>query len=114
MGKRDNSWIDVMWSISFCIPNAVILALRSINGDRINARMILASVCVLLWALRLSLYIWARHKSEDYRYKQMREGWEAVSNAYYYFASYTFVFFLQGILSIVNNSSLLFINIFSD
>ena len=27
-GKRDNSWIDVMWSISFCIPNAVILALR--------------------------------------------------------------------------------------
>ena len=69
LGKRDNSWIDVMWSISFCIPNAVVLAMRSLKSDGINSRMILASACVLFWALRLSIYIWVRHKSEDYRYK---------------------------------------------
>lgn len=28
-GKKDNSWIDVMWSISFLLPNITVLILRS-------------------------------------------------------------------------------------
>merc|ERR1712086_845536 len=28
-GKRDNSWIDVMWSLSFMIPNFIVLIIRS-------------------------------------------------------------------------------------
>lgn len=43
----------------------------------------------------------------------MREGWEAKSNCYYYFASYTFVFFGQGIFSLINNASVLFVNIYT-
>lgn len=26
--KRDNSWIDAMWAMCFCIPNALIWGLR--------------------------------------------------------------------------------------
>jgi len=29
LGKRDNSYIDIMWGISFIIPNMIIILLRS-------------------------------------------------------------------------------------
>ena len=29
LGKRDNSYIDIMWGISFIIPNILIILLRS-------------------------------------------------------------------------------------
>merc|ERR1712070_327245 len=80
-GKRDNSWIDVMWSLSFCTPNAVLLILRYLEGKnnqdaQVSNRMILATIPVFIWGLRLSSYIFVRHKSEDYRYKKMRADWE--------------------------------------
>lgn len=74
-GKKDNSWIDAWWSLSFLIPNVVVLILRAIDGYPISARMWLITSCVALWAFRLSIYIFIRHKREDYRYKDMRERW---------------------------------------
>jgi len=68
-GKKDNSWIDVMWAISFVTPNLVILKLRADQGLLINNRMYLATALVSIWMLLLSTYIFFRHKSEDYRYK---------------------------------------------
>ena len=71
-GKRDNSWIDVMWSLSFCTPNAVILILRAMSDDpdaKITNRMLMATIPVFAWGLRLSGYIWIRHTREDYRYQ---------------------------------------------
>ena len=78
-GKRDNSWIDVMWGICFIIPNIVIWILRGTTNEfshKITTRMILITVPVVVWGSRLAIYIFMRHKSEDYRYKEMREGWE--------------------------------------
>ena len=54
-GKRDNSWIDVMWSISFVTPNAVVLILRYIESKNnpdagITLRMKAISIQVLVWA----------------------------------------------------------------
>merc|ERR1740130_428146 len=77
-GKKDNSWIDAWWSLSFLIPNVVVLILRATYGPYgvpISARMWLITSCVALWAFRLSIYIFIRHKREDYRYKDMRERW---------------------------------------
>lgn len=31
-GKRDNSWIDVMWSVSFMLPNFTVWLIRMQNG----------------------------------------------------------------------------------
>merc|ERR1711990_449917 len=59
-GKRDNSWIDAMWSLCFVTPNAVIFILRAMSDDpdaKITTKMIVISVPVLIWGLRLSLYI---------------------------------------------------------
>lgn len=85
------------------------------SGDyAINARQILATALVSIWAARLSIYIFIRHKSEDYRYKKMREEWEKKGNCFYYTKAYFVVYILQGIFSLINNSSLLYINLYSD
>ena len=69
---------------------------------------------VAIWAGRLSVYIFIRHKSEDYRYKKMREDWEKKGDCYYYTKAFLQVYVLQGIFSLINNSSLLFINLYSN
>ena len=109
--KKDNSWIDAMWGLSFVFPNILILILRGYND--IYIRMVLITTLVSIWGLRLSIYIWIRHKSEDYRYKQMRSGWEEKSMLFYYLAAFFFVFIGQGIFSLIINSSALFVNIYT-
>ena len=64
--------MDVNYGITFLIPNTYILIAR---WDEITTRMILVTTIIYFWGLRLAYHIWARHKMEDYRYKQMREDW---------------------------------------
>lgn len=112
-GKKDNSWIDAWWSLSFLFPNIVVLILRAVNDYGITARMWLITACVAVWALRLSSYIFIRHKREDYRYKEMRENWSAQGTCVYYAKAFGFIYFGQGFFSFINNGSVLFVNIFS-
>ena len=32
-GKKDNSWIDAWWSLSFLVPNVVILIMRALEPE---------------------------------------------------------------------------------
>ena len=32
-GKKDNSWIDAWWSLSFLLPNLVILIMRAVDSN---------------------------------------------------------------------------------
>ena len=62
---RDNSIVDVSWSILFVIPNLVLLLIT----DNWNPRSILTFVLVCVWALRLALHnLNRRPLAEDYRY----------------------------------------------
>lgn len=115
-GKKDNSWIDAWWSLSFLIPNVVVLVIRASQPypyNRINLRMWLITACVAIWALRLSSYIFKRHKREDYRYKEMRERWTEQGTAVYYLKAFGFIYIGQGIFSFINNAGPLFVNIWS-
>ena len=70
---KDNSIVDIAWGIGFMIATAV-----AFYGSRIFfTQNILVDLFVAAWGVRLSLYIFIRHngKGEDYRYKEMREGW---------------------------------------
>lgn len=111
-GKRDNSWIDVMWSMCFALPNTTILLVRT-RGEGHNARMFLATGLTVAWALRLAGHIWARHRGEDFRYLNFRNEWEKKGDCYFYFTSYWFVYLLQSAFSITCCSSVYFINIWS-
>merc|ERR1719453_1358145 len=97
LGKRDNSWIDPMWGILFVISNAVVLLLRAFNGkDEVNGitpRMYMISIPVFIWGLRLGIYLFIRHKREDYRYKEMREDWEKQGTCVYFTKAYMYIYF---------------------
>lgn len=113
-GKRDNSYIDTMWSLSFIIPNVIVIILRNLSGElELTPRMIAITVPVIIWGLRLSIHIAVRHKSEDYRYKKMREGWEQGGSCVYFLKAYFIVFILQGVLQFVNNASVLYVNLYA-
>jgi steroid 5-alpha reductase family enzyme len=122
--KRDNSWVDFSWGPQFIVPNLVIWIVKAKAwsglepilhaSDAITPRMVLITVPVIIWGLRLATYIKLRHKSEDYRYKEMREGWEQHGDCGYYVRAYGFVYVMQGVFSIVNNSSVLYVNLYSN
>jgi len=62
----------------------VVLIIRYNENYEISYRQYLATALVVIWSARLSIYIFIRHKSEDYRYKEMREDWEKKGDCYYY------------------------------
>lgn len=84
--------MDVNWGICFIIPNVYILLMR--DRDSITPSMILVTGCISIWGLRLSYYICKRHKEEDYRYKELREHWEAKGTCYYFYAAFLYVYIM--------------------
>ena len=55
--KKDNGIIDVLWGLTFIIPNLISLC---ISGNW-NERTILILSLVSIWGLRLAYHIGSRH-----------------------------------------------------
>jgi len=88
--KRNNSIVDIGWGLGF-----ILIAFYNILiSEMINFRQILTFIMILLWGLRLSIYIYSRNKgkAEDFRYSQWRKDW----GKYWLIRSYLQVFILQG------------------
>ncbi len=76
--KNNNSLVDIGWGLGF-----VLIAVYSLVYTLLNPNLVLypfqvvVTILVILWGLRLFLYIGIRNfkKPEDYRYQQMREKW---------------------------------------
>lgn len=85
----DNSIVDISWGMGFVVVSGVCLYL----SDHYTARQILMTALILVWAVRLSGYIFIRHRGvgEDHRYKQWREEWK-----YPVLRAFFQVFMLQG------------------
>jgi steroid 5-alpha reductase family enzyme len=107
--KKDNSYIDVWWGLSFIVPNAALIGLHRYVGHSIDPRTILINLIVSVWGMRLAWHIGKRHTEEDYRYKAMRERWEKKSMNYYYFAAFMYVFMMQALFGLVVNGAALYI-----
>jgi steroid 5-alpha reductase family enzyme len=60
--------------------------------DQITLRMVFATVPVFIWGIRLSAYIFARHKGEDWRYEKERTKWEARGDCFYFTVAYWYIF----------------------
>lgn len=90
--KKDNGIVDMTWSLSFLVPNAI--CLFGLTKNYTQPRAILSNILVTIWALRLSYHITSRHKGkEDYRYAKWREDWEKEGKNVAY-ESWSFVFML--------------------
>lgn len=101
--KKDFSIVDITWGIGFL----VVLVVGQIFLKKTDSRSIILSLMVLIWALRLSTYLFLRSKGrgEDFRYKIMRTNWGEWANIRAYFQ----VFILQGIILLIVSSPLILI-----
>lgn len=90
---RDVSFVDSLWSLFFLLA----AALYAFDAGDLAPRAQIVLACVLIWSLRLSLYITIRNwgEPEDHRYQKIRENNEpgfVVKSLY-------IVFGLQGLLA---------------
>ncbi len=87
---RNASIIDSFWGLGFVL----LATLYHVTLDGYPGRSVLITTLVLIWGLRLSLYIGVRSagKGEDYRYRRWRE---QAGDAFWWI-SYFRIFLLQG------------------
>ena len=89
--KKDNSIADIAWGLGF-----VMLAWFTFyETEFATARQLVVSVCITVWAVRLSGYIFQRNLAktgEDFRYAAWRKEW----GKHWLWRSYVQVFLLQG------------------
>jgi steroid 5-alpha reductase family enzyme len=90
---RNVSIVDPFWGLGF----VVVSIFYFLQGDGFEARKILVLIMVIIWGLRLSIYLFWRNsgKGEDFRYRQFRKDF---GEKRYWWISYFQVFLLQGFL----------------
>ena len=91
--KRDVSFVDSLWSLFFVISAITFAA----AAQPLSIRGTVVLILVVVWALRLSIYITARNwgEPEDYRYQSIRAKYEPG----FTYKSLYIVFGLQGVLA---------------
>jgi steroid 5-alpha reductase family enzyme len=112
--KTDNSYIDVFWGLTFITPIAALLIYFAAQGMTIYDRVILNTVLVTIWGVRLALHIGVRHTKEDFRYTDMRNRWMEGGLTAYYISAFVYVFMLQALFSLIVNSASLFTTIYTN
>jgi steroid 5-alpha reductase family enzyme len=102
--RKDNSVADIGWGIGF-LALWVITFLLEPNATPLQ---FLAGGLVAAWSLRLSGYIFLRHRGrgEDFRYAQWRRQWGQA----FVLRSYLQVFLLQGIFLVLIATPVILIN----
>ncbi|MBZ0265441.1 DUF1295 domain-containing protein, partial [bacterium] len=90
--KKDAGLMDVFWGIGFILVSS----LYYIMAEQTSVRAILILIMLLLWGVRLSMYIGIRNhgKPEDARYAK----WRKENGSAWWWRSYFNVFLLQGVI----------------
>lgn len=91
--KKDNSYIDVWYGLSFIWPLAAVIISRLIRYDDIPIRVYVVFALVAIWGIRLAIHIGIRHNGEDFRYVKMRKDWnEAGGHCGFVWRSLLYIF----------------------
>jgi len=100
---RNNSIVDFFWGPGFIVVTAFSLSM----APDIDLRKIIVLMLVLIWGLRLAIYIFQRNrgKEEDYRYKRWRDTWK-----HFILRSFFQIFLLQGLIMYVVSFPIWYIN----
>jgi len=92
---KNNSIVDIGWGLGFVFTTLVLI----FSSEKIIPPMLVMSLMILLWGVRLSFYIYMRNlgKPEDFRYANWRKEWGTRQP---WIAFYK-VFMLQGLIMYV-------------
>jgi steroid 5-alpha reductase family enzyme len=90
---KNVSIVDLFWGFGFVVAGFFYF----LKTDGLEARKILVLILVVLWGLRLSVFLTWRNfgKGEDFRYRKFRKDY---GEHRYWWISYFQVFLLQGAL----------------
>jgi steroid 5-alpha reductase family enzyme len=97
INKKRADLADIAWGFGF-----VLIAWLAASLSPFSTTSFIVDLLVTIWALRLSLHIYLRHRkrAEDFRYESFKKWWQV----------YLKVFILQGLILYVVASPLLWIN----
>ena len=101
--EKDFSIVDVAWGMGFIL--VLVIALSRIAPNDIRSSIL--AMMVLIWGLRLSVFLFFRNKGkgEDYRYQNMRNRWGKKANLKAYF----YIFLMQAVLLLIISSPIILI-----
>ncbi len=104
---KDASIVDRFWGLGFC----ALYGFQSFESGFLTFRAVLVLLLVLLWGLRLSIYIHLRNsnKPEDARYREMRRQ----AGVRFWWTSLFTVFLLQGFILWLVSAPLISVLLFS-
>ena len=114
--KKDNSYIDALWGLTFLFPVLALIIRRYAASGAVDpdARTWLVACLLAIWSIRLCQHILKRHRAEDFRYKEMRANWtEKGGHTGYLWRALVYVFMLQALFSVICNSAALYVAIYS-
>jgi steroid 5-alpha reductase family enzyme len=100
---KDSSIMDIFWGIGFIFVSVSSAIMQYLQYGAISLSLIIITILVTIWGLRLSIHIYLRHKSEDPRYVEWRLAW----GTNYWWRSYLQIFLLQGTLLVIISSTIL-------
>jgi len=94
--KKNNAIMDIFYGPAYFVVALASFLLNLVFFSTYNIRQIIVTTLVLIWAIRLAVYVYIRNKGkpEDYRYKSMRERWKKNVALKSFFKIYLF----QGII----------------
>jgi len=89
---KNNSIVDIGWGLGFVIMTFILI----ISSEKIFPSMLILSLMILIWGIRLSFYIYQRNlgKPEDFRYANWRKEWGKRQAWIAFFK----IFMLQGVI----------------
>ena len=92
---KDNSIVDIGWGPGFILVSIVMI----IYGHPFSGMRGIAYFLVLLWGLRLAVYVFFRNRGrgEDFRYAAWRKEW----GSWFVLRSYLQIFMLQGLIMLI-------------
>lgn len=101
---KNNSIVDIGWGVGFIIVTVV--TFFAFGDDRFHQKLV--SYLVIVWALRLSIYIGIRNigQPEDFRYANWRKEW----GSNFLLRSFLQVFMLQGAIMFINVLPVIVVN----
>ena len=99
---KNVSIVDIFWGVGFLLINTFYF----IKTEGLEIRKIILLILVVIWSLRLSIYLGWRNwgKEEDFRYQQFRKDYG--EHRYWWFSFFQ-VFLLQGFLLWIISAPLL-------
>lgn len=109
--KKNNAIMDIFYGPGYFVVAITSFILDFLWTGIFSLLKLVVTILVLLWAIRLSTYVFIRNhgKPEDYRYARMREKWKETGKSVF-LKSLTKIYLFQGLVIFIVVFPVLWIN----